>query len=61
MQSGSKESRRKPGLECSTAFINCVYFAQWDYYDDEPGVWLVEPDGFCAWGRRKEVSDDADR
>ena len=41
--------------------FNCSRYAQWDYYDDEPGVWLVEPDGFCAWGRRKEVSDDADR
>ena len=47
--------------EARPGMLNCVYFSQWDYYDDEPGVWLVEPDGFCAWGRRKEVSDDADR
>ena len=30
--------------------IDCLHFAQWDYYDDEPGVWPVKPDGFCAWG-----------
>lgn len=33
--------------------IDCLHFAQWDYYDDEPGVWPVKPDGFCAWGERR--------
>lgn len=35
-------------------FLNCIRYSQWDYYDDEQGMWLVEPDGFCAWGRRRE-------
>lgn len=40
--------------EARPGMLNCAYFAQWDYYDDEPGVWLVEPDGFCAWASRRE-------
>ena len=43
--------------EARPGMLNCVYFAQWDYYDDEPGMWLVEPDGFCAWGRAKGGSN----
>lgn len=43
-------------VKARRGMLNCVYFAQWDYYDDEPGVWLVEPDGFCAWGKRGEES-----
>lgn len=39
---------------CGTEKLNCVHFAQWDYYLDEPGEWLVEPDGFCAWGEPEE-------
>lgn len=27
----------------------------WDYYDDEPKDNPVRPDGFCAWGERREV------
>ena len=34
--------------------LDCSHFAQWDYYDDQPGIWLVEPDGFCSWGERKD-------
>ena len=34
--------------------FNCIRYSQWDYYDDEQGMWLVEPDGFCAWGRKRE-------
>ena len=34
--------------------IDCMHFAQWDYYNDEPGVCPVEPDGFCAWGEPRE-------
>ena len=26
----------------------------WDYYDDEPKYNPVKPDGFCAWGERRE-------
>ncbi len=33
--------------------LDCMHFAQWDYYDDEPGHWPVEPDGFCAWGEER--------
>lgn len=35
--------------------IDCLHFAQWDYYDDEPGVCPVEPDGFCAWGEGRDA------
>ena len=34
--------------------IDCTHFAQWDYYDDEFGIWPVEPDGLCAWGKERE-------
>lgn len=33
--------------------IDCMHFSQWDYYNDKPGIWPVEPDGFCAWGERR--------
>lgn len=26
----------------------------WDYYYDEPKKNPVKPDGFCAWGERRE-------
>lgn len=26
----------------------------WDYYDDEPKDNPVRPDGFCAWGKRRD-------
>ena len=35
---------------CDTEKLDCTHFSQWDYYEDEPGHWPVEPDGFCAWG-----------
>lgn len=49
-------SHGDPFCGCSSypGKINCLHFAQWDYYDDEPGVCPVEPDGFCAWGRERE-------
>ena len=28
----------------------------WDYYNDEPKDNPVPPNGYCAWGERKEVS-----
>lgn len=30
--------------------LNCLYFNDWDYRNDCPDEWRVEPDGFCAWG-----------
>ena len=42
--------------DCANAFasggrFDCLHFAQWDYYNDCPGEWIVEPDGFCAWAK----------
>ena len=34
--------------------LDCTHFSQWDYYNDCPGEWIVEPDGFCAWGKPRE-------
>jgi len=34
--------------------IDCMHFSQWDYYNDEPGIWPVKPDGFCAWGSERD-------
>ena len=39
---------------CDTEKLDCKHFSQWDYYEDEPGHWPVEPDGFCAWGERRD-------
>ena len=39
---------------CDTEKLDCTHFSQWDYYEDEPGHWPVEPDGFCAWGERRD-------
>lgn len=38
--------------------MNCLYFSEWDYRNDCPGEWRVEPDCFCAWG--EERGDDRD-
>ena len=38
-----------------TDTLNCLHFEQWDYYDDQPGDWPVEPDGFCAWGEERDA------
>ena len=38
---------------CDTEKLDCTHFSPWDYYEDEPGHWPVEPDGFCAWGEEK--------
>ena len=27
----------------------------WDYYNDQPNMNPVKPDGFCAWGERREA------
>lgn len=27
----------------------------WDYYNDEPNNNPVKPDGFCAWGERRDA------
>lgn len=42
------DSSSYPGM------IDCAYFAEWDYYNDEPGHCPVKPDGFCAWGKERE-------
>lgn len=36
------------------AKLECAHFLQWDYYNDQPGHWYVEPDGFCKWGKERE-------
>lgn len=36
-----------------TDALNCLYFNEWDYRNDCPGEWRVEPDGFCAWGEER--------
>lgn len=38
------------GIECLGPLVQT-----WDYYNDEPLDNPVQPDGFCAWGERKEV------
>ena len=37
-------------------FLNChgPLVAHWDYEQDEPAKNPVEPDGYCAWGERRE-------
>lgn len=30
--------------------IDCLHFAKWNHYDDEPGVCVMEPDDFCSYG-----------
>lgn len=37
----------------SPKMVNCLYFATWDYYNDEPGECLVDADGFCKWGDKR--------
>ena len=34
--------------------IDCALFAEWDYYNDKPGVCPVKPDFFCAHGEMEE-------
>ena len=48
--------------DCAHAYehggeLDCSHFMQWDYYSDEPGHWMVEPDGFCAWGSPREEGE----
>lgn len=37
-------------------YLNCSGYLvdTWDYYNDEPKDNPVPPDGFCAWGKRRE-------
>lgn len=37
------------GIECRGPLVQT-----WEYYNDEPLHNPVRPDGFCAWGRRRE-------
>ena len=41
--------------------LDCSHFREWDYYDDAPGHWPVEPDGFCSWGERRGDGDQDHR
>ena len=42
---------------CDTEKLDCTHFSQWDYYEDEPGHWPVEPDGFCAWASERDQNE----
>lgn len=42
---------------CPDGKLDCLHFSQWDYYDDMPGHFFVEPDGYCAWGKRRKCDD----
>lgn len=39
----------RDGIECLGPLVQT-----WDYYSDRPLHNPVLPDGFCAWGKRKE-------
>lgn len=43
------------GYAAHAGKLDCRHFSQWDYYDDVPGSWPVEPDGFCSWGERRDA------
>jgi len=64
-----EELRKKPDLvevvrcrDCKHAFktdsglLDCTgpLTTSWDYYNDDFQINEVEPDGFCAWGERRE-------
>ena len=42
--------------ECEDGTLDChgALVQTWDYWNDEPLRNPVPPDGFCAWGVRKE-------
>lgn len=35
-------------------WLDCLHFAEWDYYADVPGHCPVRPDFFCAHGETEE-------
>lgn len=39
--------------KCPDGKLDCIHFGQWDHYNDKPGYWFVEPDGYCAWGEQR--------
>lgn len=45
--------------ECEDGTLDCHgrLVQTWDYWNDEPLRNPVPPDGFCAWGKRREVSN----
>ena len=45
--------------ELKYGLINChgKLAAPWDYYNDEPNETLVNPDGFCAWGVKRDTQE----
>ena len=42
---------------CGDGCLDCSgpLTSGWDYYNDAPLRTIVSPDGFCAWGRRRNV------
>lgn len=40
--------------EQTTGYYGCAHFARHD--DSGSEAWLVEADGFCAWGFEREVA-----
>ena len=70
MERGIKWARRrKPPVRCRDCEYGCVIEGEdgklvvdcigpltepWDYLSDSPNVNIVDPDGFCAWGKPRE-------
>lgn len=46
-------------LNIPSDYLDCLgeLVEPWDYYNDEPKMNPVKPDGFCAWGERKETDE----
>ena len=45
--------------ECEDGTLDChgPLVQTWDYWNDEPLRNPVPPDGFCAWGNRREADE----
>ena len=43
-------------LNIPSDYLDCLgeLVEVWDYYNDEPNMNPVKPDGFCAWGARAD-------
>lgn len=44
--------------ESESGSLRCIGYLveKWDYYNDEPSDGrMVKPDGFCAWGERRNA------
>lgn len=44
-------------MNCNGKEYDCWHFGGWDYFNDEPEGWVVEPDGFCAWAERRMTNE----